>query len=214
MIEGRRHGEAAPDAIVAVVDATNLRMNLRLVLELARLGRPLMVALNMADVARAEGLAIDVAKLSAELGCPVVETVAVRADGHAGLLALLESRSASSGRVAASAGAPSPGGRRGDAREARSSADLQREVRRILAIAAPGARAVRRFHHRIDAVVMHPVWGLVLLAVVLFLMFQAVFSWADGADGRDQGGDGRRSASWIVDAHGRRARCAACSSTA
>nr|MDQ2736295.1 50S ribosome-binding GTPase [Pseudomonadota bacterium] len=90
VIEGRRHGEAAPDAIVAVVDATNLRMNLRLVLELKRLGRPLMVALNMADVARDGGLKIDVDKLSAALGCPVVETVAVRSDGHAGLLALLD----------------------------------------------------------------------------------------------------------------------------
>jgi Fe2+ transport system protein B len=151
-------------------------MNLRLVLELAQLGRPLMVALNMADVARAEGLEIDVAKLSAELGCPVVETVAVRADGHAGLLALLESRlgSESAGPgAAASAPLPRPG-----QRDARSSADLQHEVRRILAIAAPGASAVRRFQHRIDAVVMHPVWGLALLSVVLFLMFQAVFSWA------------------------------------
>ena len=174
VIEGRRHGEAAPDAIVAVVDATNLRMNLRLVLELAQLGRPLMVALNMADVARAQGLAIDVDKLSAELGCPVVETVAVRADGHAGLLSLLEARlgheaaAPAIDAVAAIAGA----------REARSSADLQLEVRRILAIAAPGAGSIRRFQHRIDAIVMHPVWGLLLLGAVLFLMFQAVFSWA------------------------------------
>ena len=90
VIEGRRRGEDAPDAIVAVVDATNLRMNLRLVLELKRLGRPMMVALNMADMARAQGLAIDVAKLSVELGCPVVETVAVRNDGHAKLLGLME----------------------------------------------------------------------------------------------------------------------------
>jgi len=178
VIEGRRHGEAAPDAIVAVVDATNLRMNLRLVLELAQLGRPLMVALNMADVARAEGLAIDVDKLAAELGCPVVETVAVRADGHAKLLALLEARLGQD--VPESTGEPAATARpvEGNVREARSSADLQLEVRRILAIAAPGASAVRRFQHRIDAVVMHPVWGLVLLAVVLFLMFQAVFSWA------------------------------------
>ena len=170
VIEGRRHGEAAPDAIIAVVDATNLRMNLRLVLELAQLGRPLMVALNMADVARAEGLQIDVAKLSAELGCPVVETVAVKSDGHAGLLALLGEHL---GKAMPSGSAPDP------AREARFSADLQHEVRRILAIAAPGAAAVQRFHHRIDAVVMHPVWGLALLGVVLFLMFQAVFSWAN-----------------------------------
>ncbi|HSC65264.1 MAG TPA: ferrous iron transporter B [Caldimonas sp.] len=179
VIEGRRHGEEAPDAIVAVVDATNLRMNLRLVLELAQLGRPLMVALNMADVARAEGLKIDVDKLAAELGCPVVETVAVQADGHARLLALLEAHLGQDVSEAAAGGATPPARRaERSAREARSSADLQLEVRRILAIAAPGASAVRRFQHRIDAVVMHPVWGLVLLAVVLFLMFQAVFSWA------------------------------------
>ena len=174
VIEGRRRGEAAPDAIVAVVDATNLRMNLRLVLELRQLGRPLMVALNMADVARAEGLHIDVAKLSAELGCPVVETVAVKSDGHAGLLALLADELGKA-VPAGTAGAPSE-----PARELHgSSAELQKEVKRILAIAAPGAAAVRRFRPGIDAVVMHPVWGLLLLAVVLFLMFQAVFSWAN-----------------------------------
>jgi len=173
VIEGRRHGEAAPDAIVAVVDATNLRMNLRLVLELTQLGKPMIVALNMADVARAEGLQIDVAKLSAELGCPVVETVAVRADGHAQLLALLESRLGGDPVEASASAAPATA-----TRDARSSADLQLEVRRILAAVAPGAAAARRFQPRIDAVVMHPVWGLAILAVVLFLMFQAVFSWA------------------------------------
>ena len=145
-------------------------MNLRLVLELKRLGRPLMVALNMADVARAEGLAIDVDKLSAELGCPVVETVAVKSDGHAALLALLDARM---GQTLPD-GAPVRVGL-----DAPSSAELQKEVRRIIAIAAPGAITLQRFQHRIDAVVMHPVWGLALLAVVLFLMFQAVFSWAN-----------------------------------
>ena len=169
VIEGRRHGEAAPDAIIAVVDATNLRMNLRLVLELTRLGRPLMVALNMADVARSQGLAIDVARLAAELGCPVVETVAVKHDGHARLVALLQSRL---GDVLPAAAAETT------APEARSSADLQTEVRRIMALVAPKAAQFQRFQHRIDAVVMHPVWGLALLAGVLFLMFQAVFSWA------------------------------------
>ncbi len=170
VIEGRRHGEPAPDAIVAVVDATNLRMNLRLVLELTQLGRPLIVALNMADVARAQGLKIDVDGLAEELGCPVVETVAVRSDGHAGLLALLAEKL---GQALPSAPAPEP------AKEARSSADLQQEVRRIIARVAPGAPALERFQHRIDGVVMHPVWGLVLLGAVLFLMFQAVFSWAN-----------------------------------
>ena len=179
VIEGRRHGEPAPDAIIAVVDATNLRMNLRLVLELVQLGRPLLVALNMADVARAEGLKIDVARLSAELGCPVVETVAVQSDGHAGLLALLETRLADLARPARPDADDSVGEAAESERGTRSSAELQREVRRILAIAAPGSAGIKRFHPKIDAVVMHPVWGLVLLAAVLFLMFQAVFSWAN-----------------------------------
>jgi ferrous iron transport protein B len=174
VIEGRRRGEDAPDAVVAVVDATNLRMNLRLVLELKRLGKPMMVALNMADVARAQGLNIDVAKLSMELGCPVVETVAVKHDGHAQLLALME-REFASARPA-----------RDDAVAsyiATTPAELQKEVRRILAIVEPGTSAgsinSKRFHHRLDAIVMHPVWGLAILAVVLFLIFQAVFSWAN-----------------------------------
>jgi ferrous iron transport protein B len=170
VILGKRAGEAAPDAIVAVVDATNLLLNLRLVLELKQLGRPMMVALNMADVARSQGLAIDVAKLSAELGCPVVETVAVKHDGHAALLALME-RQFQGVLPPASQLATSP--------EPSSPAELQREVRRILAIAAPNASQFQRFHHRLDAAVMHPVWGLALLAVVLFLIFQAVFSWAN-----------------------------------
>jgi ferrous iron transport protein B len=174
VIEGRRGGEDAPDVVVAVVDATNLRLNLRLVLELKRLHRPMMVALNMSDVARAQGLRIDVEQLSAELGCPVVETVAVKHDGHAQLLALLERDCV--GALPAN-GVPSM-------RFApTSAADLQREVRRILAIVelgvAPNALNARRFHHRLDDVVMHPVWGLVILSVVLFLIFQAVFSWAN-----------------------------------
>ncbi|HEU5293997.1 MAG TPA: ferrous iron transporter B [Burkholderiaceae bacterium] len=170
VIEGTRAGEAQPDLIVAVVDATNLRMNLRLVLELKQLGRPMVVALNMADVAQAKGLAIDTQRLAAELGCPVVQTVAVRHHGHAKLTELLatqdlplpQQRAASMPSMLAS----------------HDAAQLQQEVRRIIAAAAPRALQVERFQHRIDALVMHPVWGLALLAVTLFLIFQAVFSWA------------------------------------
>lgn len=166
VIEGRRASEAAPDLIVAVLDATNLRMGLRLVLELERLGRPLVVALNMADAARAQGLGIDAAALSAELGCPVVETVAVKHNGHAQLLAQLEAE-ALVARVP-----PAPRGIGSD------TTALQREVRRILARVAPRGAAHSRFQDRIDAVMMHPVWGLAILAATLFLIFQAVFTWA------------------------------------
>ena len=172
VLMGARTGEAPPDVLVAVVDATNLRMNLRLVLELKALGRPLVVALNMADVARANGLAIDLPRLQAELGCPVVETVAVQAQGHAALLQQLQSVLQSLPLVAAAAAiAPS-------AKDSPTIADLQREVRRILALVAPLAPRRARFQHRLDAVLMHPVAGVLVLAAVLFLIFQAVFSWA------------------------------------
>jgi ferrous iron transport protein B len=173
VLRGQRAGEALPDLVVAVLDATNLRMGLRLVLELrgelGRIGRPLLVALNMADAARAQGLVIDVPRLSAELGCDIVETVAVRGDGHAALVDALRARSAQPRPAAAPAAS---------AALSTDPATLQREVRRILAAAVTQAAGRGRFQHRIDAVVMHPVWGLVLLAALLFLIFQAVFSWA------------------------------------
>jgi ferrous iron transport protein B len=182
VITGQRAGEAAPDAIVAVVDATNLRMNLRLVLELARLGKPLIVALNMADVARANGLNIDVPRLSRELGCPVVATVAVKHNGHAALLAQLEVQLAELPELPV-AGSPEtlPPGALDEVNsfpEPLSAAELQIRVRRILSKVAPQVPKLARFQYELDALVMHPVWGLVLLATVLFLIFQAVFSWA------------------------------------
>ena len=168
MVMGERAGEAVPDALVAVVDATNLPMNLRLVLELRRLGRPMILSLNMADVARKRGLKIDVPRLAAELGMPVVETVAVQSHGHAALLTQLERQAHWPLPAAAPAGAA-----------ALQPGELQQEVRRILALCAPGAGKFQRFNHRLDGLVMHPVWGLALLAALLFLVFQAVFSWAN-----------------------------------
>ena len=169
VIEGRRAGEEAPDVIVAVVDATNLRMNLRLVLELKHTGKPLLVAVNMADMARTQGLQIDLQRLALELGCPVVETVAVKQNGHAQLLRQLEKQLLDPALTAVRPADLNPV----------SSLERQREVRRILALVAPNVPTLGRFQHRLDAVVMHPLWGLVVLAVVLFLIFQAVFSWAN-----------------------------------
>ena len=173
VIEGRRAGEGVPDALVAVVDATNLRLNLRLVLELKQLGRPMLVALNMVDMARARGLVVDSAKLAAELGCTVVETVAVRADGHAKLLDELARWT-----LPASTWENAPAVTLPPAQPA-SAAALQREVRRILAIAAPLAPTRHRLQLQLDNWVLHPFWGLMILAGLLFVIFQALFSWAN-----------------------------------
>ena len=191
VLMGLRAGEERPDGIIAVVDATNLRMNLRLVLQLRALGRPLVLALNMMDVARARGLQIDINRLSAELGMPVIETVAV----HNPWFAAWRGNSAGSGREALLQAAqqafygadhqpfvpPAPVLQAQAAINpiAPDMAALQAQVRAILAAAVPNAGQVQRFNHRVDALVMHPVAGLLLLATVLFLIFQAVFAWAN-----------------------------------
>jgi len=78
---GMHPDERAPEIMVCVIDATNLRLHLRFVLELRALGRPMMVALNMMDAAARRGIHIDTAVLSAGLGLPVLETIAVRRGG-------------------------------------------------------------------------------------------------------------------------------------
>jgi ferrous iron transport protein B len=167
---GRLAGETPPDLIVNVVDATNLRLGLRLSLELLRLGRPMIVALNMSDIARSRGMNVDPARLAAQLGCPVVETVAVVSGGERALLAEL-------GRVVASASAPTTVPSWSPLRREEIES-TQREVRRILNDIGYREPLRARALARIDSVVMHPVAGPALLVVVLFLVFQAVFSWA------------------------------------
>jgi ferrous iron transport protein B len=168
VVLGRHASEPPPDLLVCVVDSTNLRLNLRLVLELKRLGRPIIVALNMSDVARSRGYKLDRAALEQALGVPVVETVAVRPGGERELVEAIDRHDfgARLGRVEAPVS---------------TAADVQatqQEVRRILSDVGYRVPARLAFFTKLDNVVLHPVAGFALLLVVLFLMFQAVFSWA------------------------------------
>jgi ferrous iron transport protein B len=175
---GRLAGETPPDLIVNVVDATNLRLGLRLSLELLRLGRPMIVALNMSDIARSRGMNVDPARLAAQLGCPVVETVAVASGGEKTLIAQL---------AKSNKGEPTAALNWSPLRREEIET-TQREVRRILDEIGYREPLRARALARVDAVVMHPVAGLTLLITVLFLMFQAVFSWAKPpADAIDAG---------------------------
>ena len=168
VVAGLRAGEQAPDAVVCVVNATNLRLNLRLVLEIQRLGLPMVLALNMVDVAKKRGIEIDTARLSQELGMPVVETVAVQAGGEKALLAELSGMSFDR-RVQ-----PRPL----EAIDAVPVEQTQREVRRIIDASVSFDKDTGNLSEGIDRVVLHPVAGPVILAVLMFLVFQAVFSWA------------------------------------
>jgi len=169
---GKLAGETAPDLIVCVGDASNLRLALRLALELKHVGRPVVLALNMMDIARKRGIEIDFAKLASEIGLPVVSSVAVRRGGTDALLAELDRLLANLPSVAAADWkAPDAGALR----------DAQSEADRVLraAVMMPGTPDVGTT--RVDAILLHPVAGLAILLAILFVMFQAVFAWAKPA---------------------------------
>ncbi|HWX01934.1 ferrous iron transporter B [Collimonas sp.] len=157
---GQMPGEALPDLVVCVADATNLRLHLRFVLEVKRLGRPMVLALNMMDAARKRGIAIDREELERRLGIPVIETVAVRSGGARDLIRHIDQ-----------AGAPAVASGTVDD-------DLHAQVRAMLAAAVTMPRNTSMIDDAIDRWVLHPVIGLALLAAIMFFIFQAVFSWA------------------------------------
>lgn len=167
---GRATGESLPDLVLCVADSTNLRLTIRLVLELKRTGRPLMLVLNMFDIATRRGVTVDVAHLSQMLGIPVVTSIAVRKGGTSDLLRKTD-------ELALQASIPP----QQNLWQPLSVAELratQREADRIIAATVSLPEKPDTWTARIDAVVLHPVAGLVILGLVLFIMFQAVFAWA------------------------------------
>ncbi len=171
VLHGRARGEKRPDLVVCVVDATNLRRNLRIVLAVKRLGLPCVVALNMTDLAARQGVHVDPDALAAELGVPVVATVGVKSDGARQLCTVLDNpevwRSRTHHPAVDATAEPSVG----------TQADHD-TVQAILTRLGLATVLPHTASDRIDRVVLHPVIGPILLAVLLFLVFQAVFSWA------------------------------------
>jgi ferrous iron transport protein B len=163
VLSGAQAGEKRPDAIICVLDASNLRNHLKFALELKAQGLPMIAALNMTDLAKRDGIEIDVAKLQALLAMPVISTVAVRKSGLADLLAqiapLLKHTSKAS--------------------QPTNVQDLHARANDILAQVMINEGAGRATTRRIDDVLLHPAFGLAILALILFVMFQAVFAWAE-----------------------------------
>lgn len=177
VVTGTSSLERLPDALVVVVDAANLDNHLRFTLQLIALGLPVVVALNMVDLAERDGLTLDAAVLERELGVPVIPTVAVRKRGLDALRASL------AGAVGGSPRKPAPG-----AGTQEDIIHLQRQARRIATAATVSETAGRRWAHWLDSVALHPVAGPLLLVAILFVMFQAVFTWATvPADAIDAG---------------------------
>jgi ferrous iron transport protein B len=143
---GRQAGERKPDALLIVVDASNLDNHLRFALQLIELGLPTVIALNMVDLARRDGLELDSARLEEALGVPVIETVAVRRRGVAELQAAIDDM-ISAPRCPAHHDAPS------------DLIRLQRRAREVATAAIVSESPVRRWTHRLDSVLLHPVAG-------------------------------------------------------
>ena len=169
LLRGFYPGEAAPDVVVCVVDATNLRLHLRFVLEVRQMGTPMIVALNMSDAAARRGIDIDRQALERELGVPVVETVAVRRHGARALVEGID-------QLAAHLRPPTR--RLPDAEAQGMDATLHAETRRLLAATVAMPTRTARIDDALDRWLLHPLFGLLTLAVVMFLIFQAVYAWA------------------------------------
>ncbi|KQM18694.1 ferrous iron transporter B [Novosphingobium sp. Leaf2] len=173
VIRGSFPGEAAPDVLVIVLDASNLEQHLVFAQELLALGKPTVVALNMVDLAERDGLILDPAVLAQELGVPVIPTVAVRRRGLAELGEAI---------ATASSGHPGPG-----------ITELGQTERRVAAHAMAAATILsessrHRLHARLDRLLLHPWLGFIIMLGILFVVFQAVFAWATPfADALDAG---------------------------
>ncbi|MDR6676354.1 ferrous iron transporter B [Pseudomonas oryzihabitans] len=158
VLAGNYPGEAPPNLVICVVDATNLRLHLRFVLEVQRLGRPMVLALNMTDAAQRQGIRIDKQRLAAELGMPVASTVAIRRGGADELIRLLDEQREIAPPVI------------------RPLDDLHQEARRLMACCVSLPQLSESRIDAIDRVVLHPVVGPLLLVAVMFMVFQGVYS--------------------------------------
>ena len=167
---GKLASETPPDFLVCVADATNLRLAFRLVLELRQVGRPMMLVLNMMDIAKRRGIEIDTEKLAAELGFPVVTAVAVRKGGVDALIAAMDDFALTRAGADGVCSWKPP-----------SVADLragQNEADRIIRAAVKLPAKPDSLTTKLDSVLLHPIGGVICLFVILFVMFQAVFTWA------------------------------------
>jgi ferrous iron transport protein B len=179
---GRLVDAPSPELVVCVVDAVHLPIGLRLALEVKRLGLPMVLALNRMDVAKRRRVQIDTARLARELGVAVLPTIAVKRGGADALIEAVESAKWGAHRSLAS-----PVWQETTSEDAEQ---LQADLRGILTAVGYSAPVENDLGRRVDVVLLHPLGGLIVLLVIMFVMFQAVFSWAEAPMGWIEGGMG------------------------
>ena len=165
-IKGELAGETRPDGLIVMMDASHITTHLHNVLQAKNYGLPMILVLNMMDMAARDGIEIDIAALSEEIGVPVIPSVAVRSSGRAHLSEYLDGwiDTIRAGAV------PVP-----SVRETGLKA-LQAQAREITAKAVTTAQKSETFTDKVDKIVLHPVLGPIILFAILFAMFQAVYT--------------------------------------
>ncbi len=179
-VRGNLVGERAPDAILFMMDASHINTHLHNVLQAKNHGLPIVLVLNMMDMAARDGITIDLQGLERELGIPVVSCVAVRASGRAALLDYLGEWGGDV--LHGSASVPEP--------ETSELKALQARARSISRNAVSRVQKAETFSQKIDNWVLHPVMGILILFLILFVMFQAVYTWSGPAMDMIEGGIG------------------------
>ena len=167
VVLGEFPGEARPEVLIIVLDAANLEQHLVFAQELIELGRPVVVALNMIDLAERDGLVLDPKALERSLGVPVIPTVAVR---RRGLDALRE--------AVAAAETQAERDPKAHPRQHLTLPERRLAARHMAQGAIVSETAAHRLHARLDRVLLHPWLGPPILFALLFVIFQAVFAWA------------------------------------
>ncbi len=166
LLTGKTPGQALPDLLLLLVDASHIRTHLHSVLQLCALQRPMVLVLNMIDLAERDGLVLDVGKLEERLGIPVVTSRASRKAGRTQLLSRLD-------RVLEEKPVPPAA-----AWDGATLKQLQREARAMASDVILTEPVINRMTHEVDRAALHPITGPIILFGLLFLMFQAVFSWS------------------------------------
>ncbi len=166
-LTGKIEDIAKPDLVVCVVDASNLERHLQLVLQVIELGMPCILALNMVDVAEKSGLRLDPAKLSEELGIPVVP---MQANASKGIIELKQALRF-----------PFP--HASEVSWLSQTGDIETKRRAFIAsLCELAARRPdshqRNFTDKLDSVLLHPFLGWIAFLAIMFTLFWAIFSFA------------------------------------
>ena len=166
ILSGDFGAKEKPDLLLLVIDAANLRTHLHSALQFMEIGQPVILVLNMIDLAQRNQITIDIDALEKEIGIPVVFSRATKKNGRDDLIAKID-ETIEKGLVAKpKAIIPSP------------LKDIQQRARAIAKKVITSEGSLSRATRIIDSFALHPIIGPIILAAILFCIFQAVFSWA------------------------------------